>query len=305
MARRRAIALSGLAAAALVNYWVLAPLIGVDHDPGFSWISDLAARGEAGGWRFALLDGLSGVAVLVFGVLLWGELARPAGDRTGPAGDLSTVAGDPAGPADDRTGSAGDPARRPDDPARRPNDPARRPDDPSAVSQPGISGSDTSVAAAPGGSALRWGLILLIASGALAIADALLPVSCARSLGPGCVRTGDLVDKLHEIESALAVLATGGAMVLIGVGLRRRGGARWLGALSVLAGVAFLLLSGLISMRESVEALNEYKGLLQRGGQLVLGVWLAALALAFPADRIEWRRRDGSRSPDVKRRRSA
>lgn len=234
MARRRAITLSGLAAALLVNYWVVAPIAGVDHDPGYSWISDLAARGETGGWRFALLDALSGVAVIWFGVLLWQELVR----RVEPA------------------------------------------DDPGAVAQPGISAPGTAVTAAPGGSALRWGLILLIASGALAIADALLPVSCARSLGEGCVRAGDLVDDAHELESTLAVLATGGTMVLVGIGLRGSGGARWLWALSVLAGVAFLLLSGPISLRESVEAFDEYKGWLQRGSQLVFGIWLAALALA-------------------------
>lgn len=247
MARRRAIALSGLTAAVLVNYWIVAPIIGVDHDPGFSWISDLAARGEEGGWRFALLDGLSGLAVVAFGVLLWGELARPADDR-------AEVVDDPARPAGDL----------------------------SAVSQPDISASGTAMTAAAGGSALRWGLVLLIASGALAIADALLPVSCARSLGAGCVRTGDLIDELHEIESALAVLATGAAMVLIGIGLRRRGATGWLAALSVLAGAAFLLLSGLISIRESVDAFNEYKGWLQRGGQLAFGVWLAAMAFASP-----------------------
>lgn len=234
MTRRRAIALSGLAAAVLVNYWIVAPLIGVDHDPGFSWISDLAARGESGGWRFALLDALSGIAVITFGLLLWLELVRPV---------------EPADAA-------------------------------SAVPQPAISVSGTAVTAAPGGGALRWGLILLIASGVLAIADALLPVSCARSLGEGCVRVGDLVDQLHELESALAVLATGGAMLLVGIGIRRGGGARWLVALSLLAGVAFLLLSGLISIRETVETFDEYKGWLQRGGQLVFGIWLAALALA-------------------------
>ena len=201
----------GLTAAILVNYWVLAPILGVDHDPGFSWISDLAARGEEGNWRFALLNGLSGVAVICFGALLWPALGRRDG---------------------------------------------------------------------LGASALRWGLILLIASGALAIADALMPVSCARSLGEGCVRAGDLVDDLHELESALPVLVTGGAMILIGLGLRKGGGPRWLASAGLSAGVAFLVMSGLISMREVVDAFNECKGWLQRGGQVVFGCWLAAMAFA-------------------------
>lgn len=114
-------------------------------------------------------------------------------------------------------------------------------------------------------------------AGRLGRADALLPVSCACSLGQGCVRAGDLVDDLHELESALAVLAIGGAMLLVGLGLRRGGGVRRLAARSLVAGVVFLLLGGLISIRESVEALNDYKGWLQRGAQLVLGIWLVAL----------------------------
>ena len=260
MTRRRAIALSGLAAAVLVNYWIVAPLIGVDHDPGFSWISDLAARGESGGWRFALLDALSGIAVITFGLLLWLELVRPVE----PADAASAV----PQPGISASGTAVT------------DDPTHPADAASAVPQPAISVSGTAVTAAPGGGALRWGLILLIASGVLAIADALLPVSCARSLGEGCVRAGDLVDQLHEVESALAVLATGGAMLLVGIGIRRGGGARWLVALSLLAGVAFLLLSGLISIRETVETFDEYQGWLQRGGHLVCGIWQAARALA-------------------------
>lgn len=216
MSRRQAITLCGLAAAALVNYWVLALVFGVDHDPGFSWISDLAARGEEGNWRFALLDALSGAAVIAFGVLLWPQLGGSEGE---------------------------------------------------------------------GAVALRCGLALLIASGALAIADALLPVSCARSLGEGCVRAGDLGDDLHELESALAVLATGGAMLLIGLGTRRRRDAGALAVLSVAAGIAFLALSALIALRIPIDDLNEVKGWLQRGAQVAFGCWLAALAL-WPRDRL-------------------
>lgn len=211
MSRRRAITLCGLAAAVLVNYWVLAPVVGVDHDPGFSWISDLAARGEVGNWRFALLDAASGIAVIALGMLLWREFARRGWARGAPL--------------------------------------------------------------------LRCGLALLIAAGLLDVADALLPVSCARSLGAGCVRSWDLGDDLHELESAASVLVTGGSMVLIGLGLRRRGGTMALALLSILAGSIFLALSGLIALRGSVAELNEIKGWLQRGGQLILGSWLAGLAL--------------------------
>lgn len=202
------IALAGLAAAILVNYWVLAPILGVDHDPAFSWISDLAARGEDGNWRFALLDALSGIAVIAVGVLLWPELGKRDG---------------------------------------------------------------------AGASALRWGLVMLISSGAIAIADALLPESCARSLGGDCVRAGDLVDDLHRIESALAVPVTAAAMLLVGAGLRRAGRSRSLALLSLVAGGVFLALNILIALRSSVDFCNDYKGAFQRGGQVVLGGWLLAL----------------------------
>ena len=209
--RDGAIFASGIAAAVLVNYWVAGPLLGVDHDPGFSWISDFAARGEDGNWRFALLDGLSGAAVIAFGALLWPELGRLRGS---------------------------------------------------------------------GAAAVRWGLVLLIVSGALAIADAFLPMSCGRSLGTDCVRADDLVDELHRIESTLAVLVTGGAMLLIGLGLWRSGRGRAIAWISLAAGVVFLALNLLIGLRESVDAFNEAKGWFQRGGQVVLGAWLVALASA-------------------------
>lgn len=207
------LALTGVAAAILVNYWIAGPLLGVDHDPGFSWISDLAARGEDGNWRFALLDALSGAVVIGFGVLLWPAL------------------------------SCGE-----------------------------------------GAGASRWGTVLLIVSGALAIADAFLPMSCGRSLGTDCVRADDLVDGLHRVESALAVLVTGGAMLLVGLGSRARR-ARALALLSLVAGAVFLLLNLLIALRTSVEPFNEAKGWFQRGGQVVLGTWLLGLALFRSRDR--------------------
>ena len=204
--------IAGLLAAALVNYWVAGPLLGVDHDPGFSWISDFAARGEGGNWHFALLDALSGVAVIALGALLWPPLARGSG---------------------------------------------------------------------PGASALRWGAILLLASGALAIADAFLPMSCGRSLGTDCVRADDLVDELHRLESTLAVLVGSGAMLLIGMGVMRAGWGRFLAWFSIAAGVVFLALNLMIALRTSVEAFNESKGWFQRGGQVVLGAWLLTLAAAL------------------------
>jgi hypothetical protein len=75
------------------------------------------------------------------------------------------------------------------------------------------------------------------------------------------------------------VAVTGGAMLLVGLGLRRSGGDRGLAAVSLGCAAAFLVLNGLIALRDPVEALNESKGWFQRGGQLVLGGWLLVLAV--------------------------
>jgi hypothetical protein len=76
--RPRPIALAGIGAALLANYWVLASLLAERTDPSASWISDLAARSEAYGWRFELLEILSGLAVVGFALLL----LRPLGSRS-------------------------------------------------------------------------------------------------------------------------------------------------------------------------------------------------------------------------------
>jgi uncharacterized protein DUF998 len=76
--RPRPIALAGIGAALLGNYWVLEGLLAKRTDPSASWISDLAARSEAYGWRFGLLEILSGLAVVGFALLL----LRPLGSRS-------------------------------------------------------------------------------------------------------------------------------------------------------------------------------------------------------------------------------
>lgn len=75
MTRSRAIVLSGLAAGLLANYWVLEGPLAARADPTGSWISDLGARSEPTGWRFDLLDGVSGVLICVLAAMLWEPLA--------------------------------------------------------------------------------------------------------------------------------------------------------------------------------------------------------------------------------------
>lgn len=76
MSRLRPIAFAGIAAALLGNYWVLEGALARRSDPVASWISDLAARSEAFGWRFELLEIASGLAVVAFALLLLPRLGE-------------------------------------------------------------------------------------------------------------------------------------------------------------------------------------------------------------------------------------
>lgn len=70
MTRSRSIALAGIGAALLSNYWVLEGLLAKRTDLSDSWISDLGARSEVFGWRFELLAVVSGLAIAAFALLL-------------------------------------------------------------------------------------------------------------------------------------------------------------------------------------------------------------------------------------------
>jgi hypothetical protein len=72
------IALAGVAAALLCNYWVLEGLLADRYDLDSSWISDLATRSESSGWRFVALGIVSGLAIAGFALLL----VRPLGGRS-------------------------------------------------------------------------------------------------------------------------------------------------------------------------------------------------------------------------------
>jgi hypothetical protein len=61
---------TGIAAALLCNFWVLEGALAKRTDPTEAWISDLAARTQAGGWRFQLLEVAAGAAIVAFALLL-------------------------------------------------------------------------------------------------------------------------------------------------------------------------------------------------------------------------------------------
>jgi hypothetical protein len=74
--RASPILLAGIGAAVINNYWVIEGLLAKRTDPTASWISDLAARSEAFGWRFEVLEIASGVAVVAFALALLPRLGR-------------------------------------------------------------------------------------------------------------------------------------------------------------------------------------------------------------------------------------
>jgi hypothetical protein len=74
--RSSPILLAGIGAALINNYWVFEGALAERTDPTSSWISDLAARSEAFGWRFELLEIASGVAVVAFALLLLPRVGR-------------------------------------------------------------------------------------------------------------------------------------------------------------------------------------------------------------------------------------
>jgi hypothetical protein len=76
--RSRSIALAGISAALLSNYWLLEGLLAQRTDLSDSWISDLGARSEVFGWRFELLAIASGLAVAGFALLLLPRLGALA-----------------------------------------------------------------------------------------------------------------------------------------------------------------------------------------------------------------------------------
>ena len=76
MKRTSPILLAGIGAALINNYWVVEGLLASRADPTASWVSDLAARSEAFGWRFELLEIASGVAVVAFALALLPKLGR-------------------------------------------------------------------------------------------------------------------------------------------------------------------------------------------------------------------------------------
>lgn len=208
LVRHRSTALAGFGTALLCNYWLLEWWLSERTDTPRSWISDLATRTEATGWRFQLLAILSGLAISAFAVLL-----------------LRVVA--------------------------------------------------------TSNSALRRGLLALLAAGAFATIAGAAPLSCPEGIEPSCTLAEDPGDILHALATGGEIAATILAFLLIGLALRR-GGRVTLGI--GLVWVVLTAVTGLAYLSGDVDAV---KGILQRASQVLFGTWLALLGLWFAQDHSE------------------
>jgi hypothetical protein len=78
--RPRPLALAGVAAALLANFWLLEDWLAARTDLSDAWISDLAARTQVYGWRFQLLEVAAGLAIAAYAALVLratAETGRP------------------------------------------------------------------------------------------------------------------------------------------------------------------------------------------------------------------------------------
>lgn len=204
MSRPRPIALAGIGAALLGNYWALESALAKRSDASASWISDLAARSEAFGWRFELLEIASGLAVVAFALLLLPRLGR-----------------------------------------RSPM--------------------------------IRWGILALVAEGALTVVGGAAPLNCAETLDPSCSLSYDALDVIHATAELVAIGATVLAFALIGLGLTRLAPRDVAGRMTLAIGALWLLLTAISGLSFLSGDVDSIKGLCQRGGQLLFGAWLILL----------------------------
>jgi hypothetical protein len=196
-------ALAGIAVALLSTSWVLEGALAKRTDPSESWISDLAARTEAFGWRFEMLEIASGLAAIGFALLLLRGM-----------GELSPL--------------------------------------------------------------LRRGFIALAVEGTLTVVGGASPLSCAEGLDASCALDYDAGDVVHATAESAATVATVLAFGFIGLGLAQAG-RRSAARATFAIGGAWLLLSALTAVSFLSGDVDSIKGIGQRAGQVLFGVWLVLL----------------------------
>jgi len=128
---------------------------------------------------------------------------------------------------------------------------------------------------------LRFGVLALFAVGICAIVDGAFPLSCAESLAEPCELSYDVVDLIHGGETFLSIAITVLTFALFAAGLWREGNDRLrrLGAWTLVAGIVWTGCNALMGAQYLIDDLASAKGIFHRAAQVILGLWLIALAL--------------------------
>jgi ketosteroid isomerase-like protein len=126
---------------------------------------------------------------------------------------------------------------------------------------------------------IRRGLVALFAAGVLSLIGGAAPLDCAETLDPSCSLHYGAIDVIHAITNVASDVATGLAFVLVGVGLLRLAPRSAAGRITLTLGALWLLLTVVTGLSYLSGDVDSVKGLFQRGGQVVFGVWLVALGI--------------------------
>lgn len=143
---------------------------------------------------------------------------------------------------------------------------------------------------------VRRGLLALLAAGAFIIIASAAPLSCAEGLEANCTLQGDGLDVVHSLATGGEIIATvlAFAFAFVGSGLRaadrgcpsfgysdeRTTTMREIGAVTLVLGALWLVLTIVTGVSYLSHGVDELKGAIQRVDQLVFGGWLLALAWA-------------------------
>jgi hypothetical protein len=126
---------------------------------------------------------------------------------------------------------------------------------------------------------LRRGLLALLVAGALIAVASAAPLSCPEGLEPSCSLDYDALDLVHSTVTLAESAATALAFSLVGLGLLRLPHRRDAGRATLVLGALWLLLTLLTAFAYANGDVDSVKGLLQRGAQVLFGVWLALLGI--------------------------
>jgi hypothetical protein len=136
------------------------------------------------------------------------------------------------------------------------------------------------------GPLLRAGAVAFVVAAGFTLIAAAAPLSCAEGLEAACHLRDDTGDVVHSIATGGEIAATVLAFALLGLGLLR-GGRREFGWATLALGVLWLALTIITGVSYLSAGVDEIKGAFQRGGQVIFGAWLVALACAATAPAAE------------------